>query len=197
MFVWLGPLYRGSSVAGAALLFLRGPRHKSKSIEVTFFLMVFAAHAGLQRYVSGDLGVTVFFFLSGFLITTLLRVEYETSGNVNLRHFWVRRLLRIWPSFYVVLLIATIAALLLDPAGVVWLRGVAALFLHYGNYWIYFDRLVGGQSSSLGRCRTHSTWCTTSRSCVSRHYYRTPENLPKYCWHSVCRSRLPWPSTYS
>ena len=88
MFVWLSPLYRGSSVAGAALLFLRGPRHKSKSIEVTFFLMVFAAHAGLQRYDSGDLGVTVFFFLSGFLITTLLRVEYETSGNVNLRHFW-------------------------------------------------------------------------------------------------------------
>ena len=42
-------------------------------IRALSFLVVFVAHAGLERYVPGGFGVTVFFFLSGYLITTLLR----------------------------------------------------------------------------------------------------------------------------
>ncbi|MCX6916776.1 MAG: acyltransferase, partial [Verrucomicrobia bacterium] len=43
-------------------------------------LLVFLSHAGLQRVVPALFGVTVFFFLSGYLITTLLRLEYEQTG---------------------------------------------------------------------------------------------------------------------
>ncbi len=51
----------------------------------------------------GDLGVSFFFTLSGFLITYLLFQERERSGVVSLRHFYIRRILRIWPVYLVVL----------------------------------------------------------------------------------------------
>jgi peptidoglycan/LPS O-acetylase OafA/YrhL len=49
---------------------------------------------------NGNLGVNFFFVLSGFLITYLLIEEKKLNGQVNLRYFWTRRILRIWPLFY-------------------------------------------------------------------------------------------------
>lgn len=71
-------------------------------------LIVFLAHSGLRGIVPGFFGVTVFFFLSGYLITTLLRVEFENSGDIGLSSFYLRRAFRIWPLFYLVLLVATL-----------------------------------------------------------------------------------------
>lgn len=51
----------------------------------------------------GDLGVTFFFTLSGFLITYLLLQEREQVGTVSLKHFYIRRALRIWPVYIVVI----------------------------------------------------------------------------------------------
>ena len=52
------------------------------------------------RYVGsyGDLGVHVFFVLSGFLITNLLLREHERSGTIDLRDFYIRRAFRIFPA---------------------------------------------------------------------------------------------------
>lgn len=52
----------------------------------------------------GDLGVTFFFTLSGFLITYLLLQERDSKGDVSLKHFYIRRGLRIWPVYLVVIL---------------------------------------------------------------------------------------------
>jgi peptidoglycan/LPS O-acetylase OafA/YrhL len=49
---------------------------------------------------NGELGVNFFFVLSGFLITYLLIKEREFSGNIHLGNFYLRRILRIWPMFY-------------------------------------------------------------------------------------------------
>lgn len=49
---------------------------------------------------NGNLGVNFFFVLSGFLITYLLIEEKKLNGNINIRKFWIRRVLRIWPLFY-------------------------------------------------------------------------------------------------
>jgi peptidoglycan/LPS O-acetylase OafA/YrhL len=100
------------------------------------FLLVFMAHAGLDDIVPGGLGVTIFFLLSGFLITTLMRNEYELSGRVNFQHFWLRRALRILPPFYLVLIGATLAAPLIDPSITVLPAAVAARALHVTNYWV-------------------------------------------------------------
>ncbi|WP_020533643.1 acyltransferase family protein [Flexithrix dorotheae] len=49
---------------------------------------------------NGNLGVNFFFVLSGFLITYLLIVEKKINGQINLKKFWIRRILRIWPLFF-------------------------------------------------------------------------------------------------
>lgn len=53
-------------------------------------------------------GVTMFFTLSGFLITYLLLIEKTEYGDVNIRQFYIRRILRIWPLYYFYLLLAVI-----------------------------------------------------------------------------------------
>lgn len=49
---------------------------------------------------NGNLGVNFFFVLSGFLITYLLIEEKKMQHRINLRFFWTRRILRIWPLYY-------------------------------------------------------------------------------------------------
>ena len=63
-----------------------------------FTVMVY--HFGVAQ-VPGDLGVSGFFVLSGFLITWLLRQEYRASGTISLKRFYARRTLRIFPAYYV------------------------------------------------------------------------------------------------
>ncbi len=66
---------------------------------------------------NGLLGVTIFFVISGFLITSLLLREHETRGQISLQNFYIRRILRIFPPFY-----AYVAVLgLLTAAGWVFL----------------------------------------------------------------------------
>ena len=57
-------------------------------------------------YESGRLGVTLFFVLSGFLISYLLLTEKKISGTVSIRKFYSRRILRIWPLYYLLVIIA-------------------------------------------------------------------------------------------
>lgn len=54
---------------------------------------------------NGHLGVTLFFVLSGFLITSLLFKEIEVSETVNVKYFLLRRCLRIWPLYFLILAI--------------------------------------------------------------------------------------------
>src|SRR4030088_1441759 len=62
-------------------------------------LLVIFEHFAGERYkwLSGWLGVHIFFVMSGFLITTLLLREQERNGRVSLRDFYVRRVFRIMP----------------------------------------------------------------------------------------------------
>jgi peptidoglycan/LPS O-acetylase OafA/YrhL len=49
---------------------------------------------------NGDIGVNVFFVLSGFLITYLLIIEKNKPNGIHVPRFWMRRILRIWPLYY-------------------------------------------------------------------------------------------------
>lgn len=51
-------------------------------------------------------GVTLFFVISGFLITFLLLNEHERSRTISVPKFYMRRVLRIWPLYYVYMVIA-------------------------------------------------------------------------------------------
>ncbi|MFC5490849.1 acyltransferase family protein [Dokdonella soli] len=59
-----------------------------------------------------NLGVNIFFIISGFLITSLLMSERQRTGGVSLKAFYVRRVLRIFPAFYAFILIIVIADLI-------------------------------------------------------------------------------------
>ncbi|MBV8729460.1 MAG: acyltransferase [Acidobacteriia bacterium] len=56
----------------------------------------------------GSFGLSLFFFLSAFLITELLIRERENTGTVHLKAFYIRRILRIWPLYYVAVALAVI-----------------------------------------------------------------------------------------
>ncbi len=51
----------------------------------------------------GYLGVVIFFVLSGFLITYILLEEKELTGHINVKNFYIRRVLRIWPLYFLIL----------------------------------------------------------------------------------------------
>jgi peptidoglycan/LPS O-acetylase OafA/YrhL len=127
-------------------------------IRAVSFLLVFVSHIGWDKILlhfgrrsilTADFGVTIFFFLSGFLITTLLRSEFEKNGCVNVRHFWLRRSLRIIPPLYLVMIAATLLALVVYPPGTSNAASVAARLLFYANYWIAFVDLTGPPGTTV------------------------------------------------
>ena len=84
------------------------------------FMMVYFFHGGVPQGIlarligsriagafreNGGFGVQLFFILSGYLIATLLLREEARYGRIDLRAFWIRRVLRIWPLYYLTLLI--------------------------------------------------------------------------------------------
>jgi peptidoglycan/LPS O-acetylase OafA/YrhL len=65
---------------------------------------------------NGNLGVNFFFVLSGFLITYLLIEEKNLNGQIDIKRFWLRRILRIWPLFYLCVIIGFFAFPVLKSA---------------------------------------------------------------------------------
>ena len=89
----------------------------------------------------GYLGVSLFFTLSGFLITSLLLVEQQRTGSISLRRFWGRRFRRVLPAAWLTLLAVVIAGwFLLDANEVSSFRGdVRASFLQVSNWRFLFE----------------------------------------------------------
>ncbi len=109
-------------------------------------MLVFLAHVGVPL-IPGGFGVTVFFFLSGYLITTLLRREAEKTRRVSLKLFYLRRVLRILPPFYLVLSVALLLTLLGVLPGPFSTAALAAQALHYSNFYVIahgWDGLLAG-----------------------------------------------------
>lgn len=135
-------------------------------------LLVFVSHAGWAHIVPGGFGVTMFFFLSGYLITTLLRREYEQNGSVNLKHFYLRRAYRIFPPMYLVLF----SILLLGKFGFVnnpaSFNGILAQMLQITNYYI----LSGGEKNIV--LSTGTYWSLA----VEEHFYIIFPMLLIFCY---------------
>ena len=70
-----------------------------------------------STYLSGGfIGVDIFFVISGFLITNLIKKEIESTGKFSFTNFYIRRIRRLFPALIVVLVLTTISAtLILSP----------------------------------------------------------------------------------
>ena len=123
--------------------------------------LVFFAHGGLEDVVPGGLGVTIFFVLSGFLITTLMRREYAASGAVRLRAFYLRRVLRLMPPLFIVVAAAALLSSLSMIDGAFSSRGMLSVLFYFGNYHVIaFD--FSGIPQGMG-----VVWSLA----VEEHYY--------------------------
>lgn len=72
---------------------------------------------GHPEYLNGTVGVDGFFALSGFLITSLLSAEWQGSGRVRIRSFYIRRAFRIIPLYYTAFALYALVALALSVSG--------------------------------------------------------------------------------
>ena len=141
-----------------------GPRFHIPSLDgmrAVAIMLVFLSHVGLGHLVPGGLGVTIFFFLSGYLITTLLRREHMRNHAIDLKHFYLRRILRIWPAFYLVLLVGGVLTMLQVLPGQLQLFPTLAQLLHFTNY---YSILHGPQGTTVG---TGVFWSLA----VEEHFY--------------------------
>ncbi|MGP0029925.1 MAG: acyltransferase family protein [Acidimicrobiales bacterium] len=105
-------------------------------IRALAVLAVLGFHGGVPGFGGGNIGVDIFFVLSGFLITSLLVGEWEKSGTISFRSFYERRARRLLPALMVLMgLICVYAAYYAEPDTLSTLRGDALSTLGYVANW--------------------------------------------------------------
>ncbi|MBD3109006.1 acetyltransferase [Bacillus sp. AGMB 02131] len=119
-------------------------------------LAVIAYHLNFPWASGGLLGVTIFFVLSGYLITNLLVIEYENNNRINLKNFWIRRARRLLPAMFTVLVTVTAWSTLFARPFLERLRDdfIPAL-LYYSNWWYIFQDLSYFEAMSTPSLLTH------------------------------------------
>lgn len=98
---------------------------------------VLVYHLGAAWLPGGFLGVDVFFVISGFLITSLLLVEYRKRERIDLVRFWTRRALRLFPAIVVMIAVVLLAMIVLHPGEVARTRGPVLASLGYVANWYF------------------------------------------------------------
>jgi len=106
----LSPLFRFESAAPEAV----GADGRSRlrylpaldGVRGVAIAMVMAIHFGFKTPQSGRIGVTLFFVLSGYLITSLLRDEHAARGRIDFFEFYKRRARRLLPALIVVIAVS-------------------------------------------------------------------------------------------
>jgi peptidoglycan/LPS O-acetylase OafA/YrhL len=106
-------------------------------------LAVLFFHGGFAWARGGFLGVSTFFTLSGFLITSLLLAEHRDEGRIDLTHFWERRFRRLLPASLLTLLLVIVLAATVLPEARPGLTGDVLSALFYVANWHF---LLAGTS---------------------------------------------------
>ncbi|PEJ02835.1 acyltransferase family protein [Bacillus wiedmannii] len=124
------------------------------SLRGLAILGVVLYHVNYKWIPGGFLGVTVFFVLSGYLITDLLATEWEKYKRIDLKNFWIRRARRLLPGMFVMLIFVFAWVTLFHNSLLGKMRGDSlAAVLYISNWWYiyhklsYFDNF--GQSTPL------------------------------------------------
>jgi len=100
---------------------------------------VFLYHSRIDWLPGGFLGVDLFFVLSGYLITSLLLVEWDAGTRIDLRRFWLRRARRLLPALVVVVLAALVLSAIFARGDLARTRGDAvSSLLYYTNWHLIF-----------------------------------------------------------
>lgn len=102
-------------------------------------LAVIAYHFNFEWARGGLLGVTVFFVLSGYLITSLLVIEWRRSRTIDLKAFWLRRIKRLMPAIVFLILCIVVLCGIFNHDLLTKMRGdIPPSLFFYSNWWYIF-----------------------------------------------------------
>ena len=133
----------GEYRAGSAIDLSTGYVPALDGLRAVSIGLVVICHCGLDRVVPAGFGVTLFFFISGLLISRLLLAELQRTGHIELLHFYFMRFLRLMPALYLSVAVAALAFAAIGFA-MTPLHYSAALF-YWANYFgVYFSDVYGG-----------------------------------------------------
>jgi peptidoglycan/LPS O-acetylase OafA/YrhL len=121
-------------------------------VRAVAVLLVLGQHAPTRPLIDGFVGVTVFFCLSGFLITTLLLRELDTGG-IDLRAFYRRRAARLCPALVTVVAV-TLVVLLIGRRDL----GIGQIFAPAGAALTYTTSLFDGTGHPFAIDHFNYTW---------------------------------------
>lgn len=114
----------------------RGAIPSLDGIRAVSIAIVFFAHAGVSEAIAGGFGVTIFFFLSGFLITTLFIREWRDRGRIHIGKFYVRRFLRLSPPLFFTLGTGYLMLYLGIASGKFETLAVLSQIFYFHNYYL-------------------------------------------------------------
>lgn len=134
---------KSSALSSAVKNVASGTIPSLDGIRTLAVALVFFAHGGLEQIVPGGLGVTIFFVLSGYLITTLMRVEHARTGTIHYRQFYLRRLLRLMPPLFIVATLAGFLSLVNIIDGDFTAGGLFSTLFYFGNYFVIAQEFSG------------------------------------------------------
>ncbi len=137
----------------------------------------------------GDVGVTIFFFLSGYLITTLLRREYDKNGRISLGKFYLRRVLRILPPAYIAIGLTALVGLLGILPSTMNGWGISAQVFQVTNYYmVWADATTGSAHTGLPP-ESSMLWSLA----VEEHFYLVfPAVLILLLWRRLNYRQIGW-----
>ncbi|PFJ49678.1 acyltransferase family protein [Bacillus nitratireducens] len=112
------------------------------SLRGLAILGVILYHINFNWMPGGFLGVTVFFVLSGYLITDILAMEWKRNKRIDLKKFWLSRARRLLPGMFVMLVITLAWITIFHSSLLEKMRGdsLAALF-YVSNWWYIYHKL--------------------------------------------------------
>jgi peptidoglycan/LPS O-acetylase OafA/YrhL len=100
-----------------------------------FFVLL--GHFYIIKLTFAQVGVTLFFFISGFLITKLLILEYNVNNRIILKDFYLRRVFRLYPALLFMVLLYCIVVLLFGFR-IITEDILSGLFYYTNYYLVYF-----------------------------------------------------------
>ena len=125
-------------------------------IRAIAVIMVLAYHLKLALFKSGFLGVTVFFVLSGYLITGILISEVEEEGTIDLKNFWLRRIRRLVPAVMsmavVIIFVSAVVNRIIFTKGC---KDFLASVLGFNNWWQIFNKISYFEAAGVTSPFTH------------------------------------------
>lgn len=93
-------------------------------------------HLNLTWAQGGLLGVTIFFVLSGYLITRLLLNEVAKTGRIDLKSFWIRRIRRLFPAVVTVVVVTCALCTIFNHVMLTKMRpDILPSLLFFNNWW--------------------------------------------------------------